>query len=203
MPVIERPDMILPAMLATFASPVLTGLIMSGALAASMSSADSQLHVSSSVFTIDIYKEFINKKATDAQSLFMGKIAIVVISCIALLMSQLTRTLLVAIVTIALGGCLQIMPALIGALYWPRGTKKGAILGIIAGVLALLITQFIYKAPAGITSGVWGLIFNTITFVTVSFFTEAPNETSQNRFHKYLKEINDAYDNGIKGEYSD
>ncbi len=194
MPGLAKPDMVLPTMLAKYASPWLTGLVMAGALAATMSSADSQLHVSSSIFTIDLYKEFFNKNATDKQSLFVGKLAIVVISAIALLMSQFTNALLVAIVTVALGGCLQMMPALIGALYWPRGTKAGAISGIIVGVLALCFTQFIVKTPLGITSGVWGLIFNSLTFVLVSLFTKAPDRDSQERFHGYLKSINDAQD---------
>lgn len=195
MPGIERPDMILPAMLATFASPVLTGLIMSGALAASMSSADSQLHVSSSVFTIDIYKEFINKDASDEKSLFMGKVAIVVFSVIALLMSQFTKSLLVAIVTVTLGGCIQIMPSLIGALYWPRGTKQGALTGMLLGVITVLVTQFVYKPTfINITSGVWGLIVNILAFVIISYFTQAPDERSQARFHGYLREVNEACD---------
>ncbi len=200
MPGLERADMVLPAMLSTYASPVLTGLIMAGALAATMSSADSQLHVSSSIFTIDIYRPFINKKATDKQTLFVGKIAIVVISAIALLMSQFTNALLVAIVAVALGGCLQILPALMGAIYWKGGTKSGAVTGIILGVIALFITQFIIVRPLGIHSGVWGLIFNVAAFIIVSRFTAAPSPDSVERFHGYLAEINEAQDREKYGE---
>lgn len=163
---------------------------MAGALAATMSSADSQLHVSSSIFTVDIYKEFINKKATDAQSVRVGRWSIIVISAVALLLSQFTNDLIVSIVTIALGGCLQVMPALIGALYWRRGSRPGAIAGIIVGVTALCLTQFVFKTPLGITSGVWGLAFNALTFVVVSLFTPAPGKESQERFHGYLDAIN-------------
>lgn len=190
MPGLERADMVLPSMLAQYAHPLLTGLVMAGALAATMSSADSQLHVSSSIFTVDIYKEFINKKATDAQSVRVGRWSIIVISAVALLLSQFTNDLIVSIVTIALGGCLQVMPALIGALYWRRGSRPGAIAGIIVGVTALCLTQFVFKTPLGITSGVWGLAFNALTFVVVSLFTPAPGKESQERFHGYLDAIN-------------
>ena len=194
MPGLERPDMVLPSMLAQYAHPLLTGLVMAGALAATMSSADSQLHVSSSIFTVDIYKEFINKKATDAQSVRVSRWSIVVISAIALLLSQFTNDLIVSIVTIALGGCLQMMPALIGALYWRRGSREGAIAGIIVGVVVLCLTQFVWTTPLGITSGVWGLVFNALTFVVVSLFTPAPCKESQERFHDYLDSVNAAYD---------
>lgn len=200
MPGLERADMVLPAMLSSYAPPVLTGLIMAGALAATMSTADSQLHVTSSIFTIDIYKPFINKEATEKHALFVGKIAIVVVSAIALLMSQFTNALLVAIVAVALGGCLQILPALIGALYWKGATKSGAITGIIIGVIVLYITQFIIASPLGLHSGVWGLIFNIASFIIVSRFTEAPSKEKVEMFHGYLREINEAQDSGKSGD---
>ena len=157
MPGLERATWFQPCYL--YAPPVLTGLIMAGALAATMSTADSQLHVTSSIFTIDIYKPFINKDATEERALFVGKIAIVVVSAIALLMSQFTNALLVAIVAVALGGCLQILPSLLGALYWKGITKEGAITGIIVGVVVLCITQFVIASPLSLHSSVWGLIF--------------------------------------------
>ena len=203
MPGLESPDQVLPMMLTEYASPVLTGLVMAGALAATMSSADSQLHSASSVFTLDIYKEFINKKASDKQTLLVGKISIVVISAFALILSQFNNDLIVSVVTVALGGCLQMMPALIGALYWKRGSKMGAICGLIVGVIVLFITQFVYKTPLGLSSGAWGLIFNTLTFVVVSFLTPAPDMDSQERFHGYLKKINESEsfrESIVKGE---
>jgi len=190
MPGLERPDQVLPMMLMEYSTPVLAGLVMAGALAATMSSADSQLHSASSIFTMDIYKQFINKNASDKQSLRVGKIAIVVMSALALVLSQFVNDLIVSIVTIALGGCLQVMPSLIGALYWKRGTKAGAIAGLIVGVIVVGITQYIWKTPLGLSSGAWGLIFNSLTFVVVSLFTPAPDADSQERFHGYLAKIN-------------
>ncbi|MFY9177657.1 MAG: sodium:solute symporter family protein [Caldicoprobacterales bacterium] len=199
MPGLERADMVLPAMLSSYAPPVLTGLIMAGALAATMSTADSQLHVTSSIFTIDIYKPFINKDATEERALFVGKIAIVVVSAIALLMSQFTNALLVAIVAVALGGCLQILPSLLGALYWKGITKEGAITGIIVGVVVLCITQFVIASPLGLHSGVWGLIFNVLSCIIVSRFTEAPSNEKVEMFHGYIREINEEQDRAKYG----
>lgn len=56
MPGLEAPDQILPLMLTKYTTPTMTGLVMAGALAATMSSTDSQLHAASSIFTIDLYK---------------------------------------------------------------------------------------------------------------------------------------------------
>lgn len=194
MPGLKSPDQVLPLMLAQYASPVLTGLVMAGALAATMSSADSQLHSASSIFTLDIYKQFINPQASDEKTLRVGKLSIVGLSAAALVASQFTSDLIVSIVTVALGGCLQIMPALIGALYWKRGTREGAISGIVVGVIVLYITQFVVKQPFRLSSGAWGLLFNTLTFVTVSMKTAPPDVRSQARFHGYLKSVDEMQD---------
>lgn len=190
MPGIERADMILPMMMLEYAPIWLTGLMMAGALAATMSSADSQLHVSSSIFTIDVYKRYINKTATEKQNVLVGRICIIVISGIALVMAQFTPQLLVAIVAIALGGFLQFLPPLVGALYWPKGTKTGAIYGMIIGTTVLLLTQFVWTAPLGIASGVWGLLANALVYTTLSYMTEAPSSESQERYHIFLSSLN-------------
>ena len=65
----------------------------------------------------------------------------------------------------------------------------GAIYGLIAGFLALVVTQFIIVTPFGVTSGVWGLVLNIAVFYCVSMFTTKPSKDSYERFHGYLREI--------------
>ena len=96
----------------------------------------------------------------------------------------------------ALGGCLQVLPALIGALYWRRGTKTGALSGLISGFTVVLITQFVWTTPFGISisSGAWGLLVNVLVFVAVSLMTQAPSEAQIEKFHGYLASINQQQD---------
>ena len=107
--------------------------------------------------------------------------------------------MLVAIVAVALGGCLQILPSLLGALYWKGITKEGAITGIIVGVVVLCITQFVIASPLGLHSGVWGLIFNVLSCIIVSRFTEAPSNEKVEMFHGYIREINEEQDRAKYG----
>ncbi len=195
MPGLAAPDQVVPEMLRTYASPILLGLVMAGALAATMSSADSQLHAASSIVALDLVKP-LSKNASDEKGVTAGRIAIVVIALIALIISQFSSSLIVSISAFALGGCLQVLPPLIGALYWKRGNKPGAIAGLIVGFIVVLLTQFIWKTPFGISisSGAWGLIANVITFVIVSLLTPAPDEKQVERFHGYLAKVNKAID---------
>jgi SSS family solute:Na+ symporter len=191
MPDLARADQVVPAMLTKYSSPVLVGLVMAGALAATMSSTDSQLHSASSIFTIDLYKGF-SPKASDAAALRVGKIFIVVISAAALVASQYSNKLIVSIVTIALGGALQILPSLVGALYWKGGTKTGAFCGLVVGVAVVIVTQYVpaYKTPLGMSSGFWGLVCNSLVFWALSLVTPKPSAQSIERFHGYLAEVN-------------
>ena len=191
MPGLEKADQVVPMMLTQYAPPVLVGLVMAGALAATMSSTDSQLHSASSIFTIDLYKGM-KSDVSDKQALFTGKVFIVVISAVALILSQFTNTLITTIVTIALGGCLQILPSLIGALYWKGASKLGAISGLVTGVIVVVLTQYVpaIKTPLGLSSGFWGLVCNLLVFFVVSKMTAKPSAESIEKFHGYLAEVN-------------
>ena len=191
MPGLEKADQVVPMMLTQYASPILVGLVMAGALAATMSSTDSQLHSASSIFTVDLYKGM-KPDVSDKKALLAGKVFIVVISAVALLLSQFTSALITTIVTIALGGCLQILPSLIGALYWKGASKMGAITGLITGVTVVVLTQYVpaIKTPLGLSSGFWGLLCNLAVFFVVSKLTAKPSEASIEKFHGYLAEVN-------------
>ena len=187
MPGLEKADQVVPMMLTQYASPILVGLVMAGALAATMSSTDSQLHSASSIFTVDLYKGM-KPNVSDKKALLAGKVFIVVISAVALALSQFTSALITTIVTIALGGCLQILPSLIGALYWKGASKLGAISGLITGVTVVVLTQYVpaIKTPLGMSSGFWGLVCNLLVFFVVSKLTPKPSAESIEKFHGYL-----------------
>ena len=191
MPGLEKADQVVPMMLTQYASPILVGLVMAGALAATMSSTDSQLHSASSIFTVDLYKGM-KPDVSDKKALLAGKVFIVVISAVALALSQFTSALITTIVTIALGGCLQILPSLIGALYWKGASKLGAISGLITGVTVVVLTQYVpaIKTPLGMSSGFWGLVCNLLVFFVVSKLTPKPSAESIEKFHGYLAEVN-------------
>ena len=191
MPGLEKADQVVPMMLTQYASPILVGLVMAGALAATMSSTDSQLHSASSIFTVDLYKGM-RPQASDKKALFAGKSFIVVISALALILSQYTSDLITTIVTIALGGCLQVLPSLIGALFWKGASKAGAISGLVVGVFVVILTQYVpaIKTPLGLSSGFWGLICNLLVFFLVSKVTPKPSDATIQKFHGYLEEVN-------------
>ena len=169
------------------------GIILSAIIAASMSTADSQLLVASSSFTSDIYKPLIRKeKASDKELLWVGRIVVLVVSLVALAiaMSGLDSTSawasnIMAMVENAWGlfGA-AFGPVVILSLFWKRFNYAGAVAGILAGAIAdiawlVLFTSTVTDAivtNTGVYEILPGFIVGIIVAVAVTLCTKAPNE---------------------------
>ena len=77
-PNLETPDVIFPELLLKYTPIVFASIIISGALAASMSTGDSQLHAVSTMVSTDIYKKYVNKTADDNKMYKVAKICVLI-----------------------------------------------------------------------------------------------------------------------------
>lgn len=182
------PDTIFPELLLQYTPVLFAAIIIAGALAASMSTGDSQLHAASTVVSVDIYKEYIKKDASEYQQYKVAKLVVLFLGIISLLVALQKPGLLGNILALSTGGVAALAPTMIGGLYWKKATKEGAIWSIIAGELALVLTTFVIKSPFGIMSGLWGLIVSFIVFVIICSFT-----TPHARTAEIIDSINDFF----------
>ncbi len=124
--------------------PIIAALLLSAILAATMSTADSQLLVTASSISEDIYKAFIKPSATDTELLRLSKITVVIIAVIAVIIGLDPNSSIFGLVSYAWAGFGSAFgPTVLLSLYWRRMTRKGAIAGVITG---------------GIVAIVWGLL---------------------------------------------
>lgn len=169
------------------------GIILSAIIAASMSTADSQLLVASSSFTSDIYKPLIRKnKASDKELLWVGRIVVLLVTVVGLIiaMSGLNSTSswasnIMAMVENAWGlfGA-AFGPVVILSLFWKRFNYAGAVAGILAGAIAdiawlVLFTSTVTDAVicnTGVYEILPGFIAGAIVAVIVTLCTKAPND---------------------------
>jgi SSS family solute:Na+ symporter len=185
MPDLGTPDRVLPLMLFKFLNPALAAIIITGALAAMKSTVDSYVHIISAMVARDIYPSF-NKKATDQETVRIGRIVIIVIGIVAYALSQMELGMLVMIGLIAYSGGAQFAPALFGAIYWEKGTSAGAWSSIIIGTAVLLFTEFVTN-PFPLSSGTVGLILSFATYYIISLVTSPISPDISQQFHGYLK----------------
>lgn len=166
--------------------PVMSGILLSAILAASMSTADSQLLAAASAFASDVYKPIIRKdKATDKEMLWAGRFVVLAISVVALLIaSNPNAGSIMSLVSNAWGvfGA-AFGPAIMLSLFWKRLTFSGAVAGIVAGA-AVDICWLAFLSGTGIYEIIPGFAVGLIVAVVVSLVSPAPSKAVEDLFDK-------------------
>jgi SSS family solute:Na+ symporter len=150
-------DQILPMMLATHAPSWLSALVTVGALAAFMSTMDSQLLALSSMLTRDFYLGFVDREASVATQVKLGRLLVVGLSIIGLVIAYQPPATIFAIGTEAFTGLAILFPTTVAALYWQRATAHSCIASILVGQ-ALLFGYHYELIPASMTLGFLPLV---------------------------------------------
>lgn len=168
---------------------VISGILLSAVLAASMSTADSQLLAASSAFSSDVYKPVIRKgKANDKEMMWTGRIVVLGISVAALIIaSNPNAGSIMALVSNAWGifGA-AFGPAIMLSLFWKRFNFKGAVAGIITGA-AVDILWYAFLTSTGIYELLPGFVLGLIAAVVVTLCTNEPSKEVYELFDKAEK----------------
>src|SRR5690606_30635110 len=140
-----------------------------------VSTIDSILLTLSSLFARDVYGNISNTR-NDSKQLLVGKIFIPVIALLAFLFAQSNISLIAVLSVAASAGLLVIVPSIIGAFFWKRGTAAGSIVSVIVSGLVVIYLELAKVKPLDLASGLWGLFISTVLFIIVSLLTKAPTE---------------------------
>ena len=156
----------------------ISGILLSAILAASMSTADSQLLASASAFASDVYKPIIRKdKASDKEMLWAGRIVVLVISIAALLIASNPNSgTIMGLVSNAWGvfGA-AFGPAILLSLFWRRLTFAGTAAGIITGALVDIL-WLAFLSSTGLYEIIPGFICGFVVAVIVSLAGKEPDK---------------------------
>ncbi len=143
----DNQDMVFINLARKFFHPFLAGILLSAVIAASMSTADSQLLVASSSFTSDIYKPVVRKNASDKETLWVGRGIVLIVAVIAYFIASSKSEGAGAIMSLVenawAGFGSAFGPVVILSVFWRRFTYKGALAGVIAGAVADLVWLFV------------------------------------------------------------
>ena len=170
---------------------ILAGVILAGILAATMSTADSQLLVAASGVSENIVQDFFGKKLTEKQSLLIARGTILVISVIGVFLARDPNSSVFGIVSFAWAGFGGAFAAvMICALFWKRTTLPAAIAGIVSGGVMVFVWEY-GLSPMG---GVWGIyellpafLVSLAVIVVVSLCTKAPSQEIVEEFEQGVK----------------
>ena len=187
-------------------------LILIAVLAASMSTADSNLHALSAILTRDLYDRHIRPQASEKEKTWFGRLVIILATLSAVLFVELSNngkgfnplTLITQLMFLAIAFSSQLLPLAIDALYLNKGTRQGAIAGLTVGILTVFLfgpfpellfgkeatanlTAFTSNLKSKIHVSAIGILVNAVTFALVSKFTRnLPSEHVQ-KFQEIMR----------------
>ena len=173
----------------------IAGILMAAILAASMSTADSQLLVASSSFTSDIYKPIIRKNASEKEVLWMGRLVVLIVAVIAYFIASSKAEGAQAIMNLVenawAGFGSAFGPTIILSLFWRRFTYKGAIAGVATGAIVDVL-WLAFMSSTGIYEIIPGFAAGLAAAVAATFLDKEPN-----------KEVEEIFDRATAEEFDD
>ena len=165
---------------------VMAGVILAGILAATMSTADSQLLAAASSVSENIVSDFLGIKISEKKALIVARITVVVISLIAIFLAKDLNSSVFGIVSFAWAGFgAAFGSVMLLALFWKNSNKWGALAGMFTGGTMVFVWKFLIK-PFGGICGIYELlpafIVALIVNVIVSLATKGAEEEVQKEF---------------------
>jgi sodium/proline symporter len=165
---------------------ILAGIVMSGILAATMSSSDSYLLIASSALSRDIFKGIFKKDATDRQVMLVSRITLLLISIFGIIIALDENSVIFKVVSFAWAGFgATFGPIILFSLFWKRTTRAGAIAGMLTGGSMVFIWNKLISRLGGIFA-IYELlpafVLSCIAIVIVSLLSRKPDQAILDEF---------------------
>ncbi|MCM3455272.1 sodium/proline symporter PutP [Heyndrickxia oleronia] len=164
--------------------PLIAGLVLAAVLAAIMSTVSSQLIVTSSALTEDLYKLMFRRNASDKELVFFGRMAVLVVAIVAALLAFDHNSTILKLVSYAWAGFgASFGPVVFLSLFWKKMNNWGAIFGMVTGAATVIIWSNL-----GLSDNLYeivpGFIVNLIVSIVVSLATYKHNGEIEKEFEQ-------------------
>ena len=165
---------------------IAAGIIISGILAATMSTADSQLLAAASSVSQDLMQDFFGIKLSAKTTMLVARATVLVIAVISIFLAWDPNSSVFRVVSFAWAGFgAAFGPVVLFALFWKRSNKWGALAGMVSGGVMVFVWKYLI-APMGGTWSIYELLpaflVASVAIVVVSLLTPAPEKTIVDEF---------------------
>ena len=162
------------------------GVILSGILAATMSTADSQLLAASSSASQDIFISFFKVKLSQKKAMLIARASVILISVIGVIIALDENSSIFRVVSFAWAGFgAAFGPLVLFSLFWKRTNKAGAVAGMVTGGAMVFIWKYIIAKLSPVLN-IYELlpafILSSLAIVAVSLLTKAPDKSITDEF---------------------
>ncbi len=173
----------------------IAGLLLAAIIAASMSTADSQLLVAASSFSSDLYKPIVRKNASNKEMLWVSRLVVVAIAVVAFCIASSKGKAAQAIMDLVSNAWgifgAAFGPVVLFSLFWKRFTYKGAVAGILVGAIVDMLWLWLpvsggltLTAITGIYEIIPGFVFGAIAALVVTLLDKAPSKEVEAIFER-------------------
>ncbi|MCD8012097.1 MAG: sodium/proline symporter [Lachnospiraceae bacterium] len=164
---------------------IVAGVILSGIMAATMSTADSQLLAASSSVSQDIVRDTLGIKLSDKTSIVIARCTVVVIAVIAMIWARNEGSVFTIVSFAWAGFGAAFGPVVLLALFWKRSNKWGALAGMVVGGAMVFIWKYGVRPMGGLLD-IYELLpaflLAIAADIIVSLVTAAPDASIEKEF---------------------
>ncbi|KGP91810.1 Na+:solute symporter [Pontibacillus chungwhensis BH030062] len=185
---LENQDMIFISVIEHYMPPILAGVMLAGLLAAIMSSADAMLLAVAAGIAHDIYKEHINKDASEKTVTRLGLVVMILASVVGIIFAIDPPQLIAVMVGWVSGAMLSAFgfPLVLG-LWWKRANTAGALAGMVGGTATFIIMALLPSAL--VSEHLVSAPVSAILTIGVSLMTASPSQSTQLQVDQYHTNI--------------
>ena len=182
--------------------PLISGFLLAAILAAVMSTISSQLLVSSSSLTEDVFGALAKRDIAPSTMVNIGRAGVLLVAIVACLLALDSSSSILSLVSNAWAGFgAAFGPLVLFSLYWKRMTHKGAVAGVIAGAVTVLLWIYVPVLDKGesLSSVMYeivpGFIVSSLAIVVLSLMDKQPTnkvckefETTENKVNQLTQQ---------------
>lgn len=175
----EDAEKILPVMVVMLVNPLLAGVLLSGVISAMMSTASSELTVSSASITEDIYSNLRKKKESGKKMLYLNQAMTFLVGLVAIILALSMQDTVYGLVSYAWSGIgSSFGPALLLLLFWKKFSRAGIFASLISGTLSTILWKNFFEESTGVSERLASFVFAFLMAILFSYLIPEKRKTS-------------------------
>jgi Na+/proline symporter len=183
---------LVPTLMNTFLPPVMLGVVFMGAIAAIHSTAAPYIGTGGSILLRDVYWRYIKKQeASHAEQIWVNRLMATVLTILALVVGMTSTAALVILGALATAFGFLMYLLLAGVLWGFRFPAVGAVLGVLAGMVAVALTYRVWPNPLSMHCAFWGLFTSGVVAYICRGIGIKDNEETIQRQQEVRNFLND------------
>jgi sodium/proline symporter len=173
-------EKILPVMVVTLVNPILAGFLLSGVISAMMSTASTELTVSSASISEDIVIRFRKKSMENRRKLWLNKLLTFTVGVVAIVLALTMQDTVYGLVSYAWSGIgSSFGPALLLILFWKKVSRAGVYASLICGTAGTIIWKNFFEADTGVSERLTSFVFSFLMAVLFSLLVPEKKVTGE------------------------